>query len=105
MKTHYESLFHTGWFVESLLTQTLIVHIIRTNRIPFLESRASPALLGTTLAIMAIAAYLPFSPLAGSLGLVPLPKLFWLFMLLTLLAYASLTHSVKIWFIRKYGSD
>ena len=65
MKTYYESLFHTGWFVESLLTQTLIVHIIRTNRIPFFQSRASTALTLTTLAVMATAAFLPYSPVAG----------------------------------------
>ena len=105
LKTHFESLFHTGWFVESLLTQTLIVHIIRTNRIPFLESRASPALILTTLTIMAIAAFLPFSPFAHFFGFVHLPKTFWLFMVLTLLAYSGLTHCVKMWFVRRYGND
>ena len=57
MKTYYESLFHTGWFVESILTQTLIVHIIRTNRIPFFQSIASPFLLLTTLLVMIAAAF------------------------------------------------
>ena len=66
---HHRSLFQTGWFVESLLTQTLIIHVIRTNRIPFIQSRASWPLTLTTLAIMAIGALLPFSPLAGPLGL------------------------------------
>jgi Mg2+-importing ATPase len=61
-------LFQTGWFVESLLTQTLIIHVIRTNRIPFLESRASPQLVATTLAIMAIGVWLPSSPIGPALG-------------------------------------
>ncbi len=65
-------LFHTGWFVESLFTQTLIIHVIRTNKIPFLQSRASKALIFTSLAIVAIGAYLPYSPLASTLGFVPL---------------------------------
>ena len=105
MKTHYESLFHTGWFVESLLTQTLIVHIIRTNRIPFIQSRASAALTWTTVAVMATAILLPFSPLAGSLGMVPLPKSFWLWMAATLMTYMVLTHNMKSWFVRRYGAD
>jgi len=105
MKTYYESLFHTGWFVESLLTQTLIVHIIRTNRIPFFQSRASLALTLTTLAVMSVAIYLPFSPLAHSLGLVRLPQTFWLWIGGTLIAYAVLCHQVKEWFIRRFGTD
>ena len=67
------SLFQTGWFVESLLTQTLIIHIIRTNRIPFLQSWASWPLTVTTAVIMAIGAWLPFSPVAPWLGFTPLP--------------------------------
>ncbi len=105
MKAYYENLFHTAWFVESLLTQTLIVHIIRTNRIPFLQSQASTALTLTTIAVMACAIVIPFSPLAGSLRMVALPKSFWLWMLATLLAYVTLTHNVKTWFIHRYGVD
>jgi P-type Mg2+ transporter len=105
MKTYYESLFHTGWFVESLLTQTLIVHIIRTNRIPFIQSRPSPALLATTLVVMGLASVLPYSPLGRTLGLVPLPGSYWLWIGATLLAYSVLTHWVKTWFIRTYGVD
>ncbi len=86
-------LFQTGWFVESLMTQTLIIHIIRTNKIPFLQSRASWSLTLTTLAIMAFGAWLPYSPLASSLGLVHLPGLYWPILLVTLLAYSCLTQS------------
>jgi Mg2+-importing ATPase len=105
VKLHAESLFHSGWFVESLLTQTLIVHIIRTNRVPFFQSRASWPLALTTLTVMAVACALPYSPLATYLGLVPLPLAFWPWMLATVVAYSLLTHLVKVRFIRRYGTD
>ncbi|MCX7625361.1 MAG: magnesium-translocating P-type ATPase [Candidatus Sumerlaeaceae bacterium] len=98
-------LFQTGWFVESLLTQTLIVHIIRTKRIPFIGSRASLHLTMTTLIIMAIGAWLPYSPFAAHLGMVPLPPVYWAWIALFLLAYAILTHTVKTWFFKRYGGD
>ncbi len=95
------SLFQTGWFVESLITQTLIVHVIRTNKIPFLQSRASWQLTMTTLAVMAVAAWLPFSPLASALGFAALPPLYWPILLATLLCYVLLTQGVKMWLFRK----
>ena len=94
------SLFQTGWFVESLMTQTLIIHVIRTNKIPFLQSRASWALTLTTLAIMLFGAWLPYSPLASSLGLTHLPGMYWPILLVTLLAYTGLTQGVKVWLLR-----
>ena len=93
-------LFQTGWFVESLMTQTLIIHVIRTNRIPFLQSRASLSLTLTTLAIMSFGAWLPYSPLASSLGLVRLPGLYWPILMATLFAYTCLTQLVKVWLLR-----
>jgi P-type Mg2+ transporter len=99
--TYAAALFHTGWFVESLMTQTLIIHIIRTNLIPFIQSRASWQLTMTSLLIMAIGAYLPYSPLASTLGFVPLPPLYWGLLMLTLLCYLSLTQLIKMWLIRK----
>jgi Mg2+-importing ATPase len=95
------SLFQTGWFVESLLTQTLIIHIIRTNRIPFLQSRASTPLLMMTALVMAIGIYLPYSPFASSLKFTPLPTLYWPLLTLTLLGYMLLTQFVKQWLLRK----
>jgi len=97
------ALFHTGWFVESLFTQTLIIHVIRTNKIPFLQSRASNALIFTSLVIVAVGAYLPYSPLATWLGFVPLPPLYWVLLFAMLVAYVLLTQVVKTWFYRKYG--
>jgi P-type Mg2+ transporter len=95
------ALFHTGWFVESLMTQTLIIHVIRTNLIPFLQSRSSWQLTMTTLLIMAFGAWLPYSPLAGALGFVPLPGLYWPLLLVTLLCYVGLTQLIKTWLLRK----
>ena len=105
MNTHLEQLFHTGWFVESLLTQTLIVHIIRTQKIPFVQSRASGTMLATTLVVMAAGLYLPFSPLAPMLGFVALPPSYFGWLVAFLVSYAILTHTVKRWFARRFGVD
>src|SRR6266436_180243 len=99
--TYSAALFHTGWFVESLMTQTLIIHVIRTNLIPFIQSRASWQLTLTTVLIMAFGAYLPFSPLAAPLGFVALPVFYWPILLATLLSYVGLTQLIKMWLIRK----
>jgi Mg2+-importing ATPase len=99
------ALFQTGWFVESLLTQTLIIHIIRTARVPFLESRASAALIATSLVIAAVGIAIPFTWLGTFLGFVPLPSNYWPLLLLILLSYAVLTHLSKTWFVRRFGLD
>ena len=98
---HSERLFQTGWFVESLLTQTVIIHIIRTNRVPFLQSRASMPLVLVGLAVMAMGIALPYSPLADALGFTPLPARYWPLLGLTLLSYAALTHGVKTMLLRR----
>ena len=95
------SLFQTGWFVESLMTQTLIIHIIRTNKIPFLQSRASLPLVVTSTLIMIFGMYLPYSPLAASLGFTGLPELYWPLLLCTLLCYVVLTQIVKVVLLRR----
>jgi Mg2+-importing ATPase len=97
----HASLFQTGWFVESLLTQTLIIHIIRTNKVPFLQSRASWPLTLTSVAIMAVGIWLPFSPFAATLGFEVLPHLYWPLLLATLFLYVLLTQGVKVWLLRK----
>jgi Mg2+-importing ATPase len=94
-------LFQTGWFVESLMTQTLIIHVIRTKKIPFIEGRASWALTVTTVLIMCIGMWLPYSPLAATLGFVHLPRLYWPILFLTLLCYVVLTQLVKMWLMRR----
>ena len=95
------SVFQTGWFVESLMTQTLIIHVIRTHKIPFLQSRASGPLTVTTLSIMAFGMWSPYSSLAFSLGLTHLPRMYWPILMLTLLGYVSLTQMIKVWLLRK----
>ena len=97
---HSESLFQTGWFVESLLTQTLIIHVIRTNKIPFLQSRSSSAVLVMSLVIMAIGIAIPFSPVGPYLGFTRLPPLYWPLLALTLLCYVALTQGVKMLLLR-----
>jgi Mg2+-importing ATPase len=94
------SLFQTGWFVESLMTQTLIIHVIRTNKIPFIQSRASRALTLTTLSIMALGIWLPYSPIASSLGFTHLPTMYWPILVITLFAYMGLTQLTKVWLLR-----
>jgi len=100
---HNPALFHTGWFVESLFTQTLIIHVIRTNRIPFIQSRASWPMIFTSLLIVAAGAWLTVSPLASTLGFVQLPPLYWLYLAIMMLFYGVLTQAVKSWFVRRFG--
>ena len=95
------SLFQTGWFIESLLTQTLIIHVIRTNKIPFLQSRPSWALLATSLLIMAVGVAIPFTAVGDYLGFTALPTLYWPLLLVTLLGYVVLTQLVKMWLLRR----
>ena len=99
------ALFQTGWFVESIISQTLIIHVIRTSRLAFIESRASTPLMLTSLGVCAVGATLPYSPFAGALGFVPLPPLYWPILALMVLAYLVLTHAMKVWFHRRFGID
>lgn len=100
---HNEALFQTGWFVESLISQTLIVHIIRTNKIPFIQSTASLPVILMTSVIMCIGIWLPFSPFAGTLGLVKLPVEYWLILVAMMTGYVLLTQSVKMYYIKKFA--
>ena len=99
----HATLFQTGWFVESLLSQTLIVHVIRTGKLPFVESRASLPLTLTGLVICLAGALLPYSPLAGKFGFVSLPGVYWLYLAVILGAYMAFTQFVKVRLIRRFG--
>ena len=101
--TEHQALFHTGWFVESLMTQTLIVHIIRTARIPFLQSNPAPFMALVTLVVMAIAIALPYTTIGSALALVPLPPVYFAWLAAILLGYCSLTQLVKTWYVRRFG--
>jgi len=89
-----ETLFHTGWFVESLATQTLVLFVIRTPKSP-LQSRPSLPLALTTVAIVITAALLPYSPIAGVLGFVPLPPRFFAFLGVATVTYLALVEGAK----------
>lgn len=98
-----QALFQSGWFVVGLLTQSLIVHMIRTKRIPFIQSRAAWPVGLMTLVVVAIGIYLPMGALAPYFKLVPLPGMYFVFLVAVLLAYMGLTQVMKKWYIRRYG--
>lgn len=98
-----QALFHSGWFIEGLLSQTLIVHMIRTRRIPFIQSRASWPVLITTVSIMAIGVIIPYSKLGATIGLVPLPWAYFPWLIGILFSYCLLTQVVKNWYVKKYN--
>ncbi|OPC34404.1 magnesium-translocating P-type ATPase [Elizabethkingia miricola] len=98
----HQSLFQTGWFVEGLLSQTLIVHIIRTKKIPFIQSWAAAPVVALTSLIMLIGLSIPFTPIAGYLKMQPLPLSYFPYLLGILTGYCILTQLVKQWFIKKF---
>ncbi|MFC7424843.1 magnesium-translocating P-type ATPase [Nocardia tengchongensis] len=98
-----ETLFHTGWFVESLATQTLVLFVIRTRRTPFFRSRPSAVLLTAALAAVGLGAALPVTPLAAALGFQPLPAGFFAALLVMILVYLALAEAAKRWFFHASG--
>jgi Mg2+-importing ATPase len=98
-----EALFHTGWFIESLATQVLVIFIIRTHRNP-LRSRPSPLLAVTSLTVVAIAILLPFTPLSGHLGFTPPPPSFFLILAALVAVYLLAVEGVKRWFYRHFAA-
>lgn len=98
------ALFQSGWFVESIISQTLIVHMLRTEKIPFLQSRASLPVLLATGAVCVFGLVLPFSGFGQALGLVALPWTYFPFLLLTLAVYFVVTQLIKTQFIKRFGS-
>lgn len=98
-----QSLFQSGWFVEGLLSQTLIVHIIRTHKVPFLESRAAAPLALLTALVMLAGLLIPFSGFGRTIGLQPLPAIYFPFLVLILASYVALAQVVKHWYARRYG--
>ena len=98
-------LFRSGWFVESLATQSLVVFVIRTRRVPFFRSRPSRPLLATTIAVVLIGLALPYSPVAGTLGFRRLPWLFLVILIAMILTYLALAEVGKSYFYRHGGSS
>jgi Mg2+-importing ATPase len=99
----HQSLFQSGWFIEGLLSQTLVVHMIRTRRVPFLQSVASAPVLALTGAIMIIGMLIPYSGLGQRIGMVPLPGIYFAWLAVTLVSYCVLTQLMKTIYIRRYG--
>ncbi len=97
-----QSLFQSGWFIEGLLSQTLIVHMIRTRKVPFLQSTASWPVLLMTFSIMAVGIFVPFSSFGASIGLMPLPWAYFPWLVGILLTYCILTQGLKVLYIRAF---
>lgn len=100
-----EPLFHTGWFLESFCTQTLVIHIIRTGKIPFIESKPSQFLMFTSIYIVTIGLVIPFTPLGQHFGFVVPPPLYFLALIMIVVTYLFSVQAVKKWFIKKYGYE
>ena len=98
-----QTLFQSAWFVVGLLTQTLVVHMLRTPKLPFIQSRASLPLMGMTLAIMAVGLWLPLGPLAGYFKLQALPVGYYAWLVAILFGYCALTTLMKRVYIHRYG--
>lgn len=99
-----QALFQSGWFIEGLLSQTLIVHMIRTRKVPFFQSRASWPVMAMTFSVMAIGILIPFTPFGTSIGLVALPWSYFPWLTATLLAYCVLTQVVKNWYVKRFNT-
>ncbi len=104
MREQYSALFQSGWMVESMWTQCLFIHLIRSEKMPFIQSRAAHPLIISTLMGSLLITFLPYTPLAAALHLAPLPAPFFLYLLPCLLAYIGLTTALKKIYIRRYGA-
>lgn len=103
--TYSQNLFHTGWFVESIVTQTLVIYIIRTGKIPFIQSMPSKLMAFSSVLIVLFGMILPFTPLAPGLGMVHLSAKYFLILEMTVLIYLFLVYVVQKYFVRKFGID
>ena len=99
----HQALFQSGWFIEGLLSQTLIVHMLRTEKIPFLQSWPSLPVLAATGAVVALGIIVPYTPFGAGLGMVPLPVAYFPWLAGILLSYCLLTQVIKTWYIRRFG--
>lgn len=103
MKALYTHVFQSGWFVESMWTQTLVIHMLRTPLAPFVKSRASAPLTLISFGGIAVVSALPYMPLSANIGLAPLPGIYFLYLIGVVAAYMALVTVVKKWYIKKYG--
>lgn len=103
MKAMYIAIFQAGWFVESMWSQTLVIHMIRTPKVPFIESRASLSLTVLTFAGIILATLIPYTGFGNSMGLAPLPKIYFLYLTITIVAYMILAQIIKNRYVKRYG--
>ena len=103
MQASYIALFHAGWFVESMWSQTLVIHMIRTPKLPFLQSRASAGVTLLTGAGIALLTAIPFTPLGAALGLAPLPAAYFAYLIPCIILYMLLATSLKKAYVRHFG--
>ena len=103
LQAGYIALFQAGWFVESMWSQTLVIHMIRTPRIPFIHSRASTPVTLLSFAGIAALTVIPFTALGSAIGLAPLPPVYFAWLALTILLYMALATLFKKIFVRRYG--
>lgn len=103
VQAHYIALFQAGWFVESMCSQTLVIHMIRTPKIPFIQSRASLPVIGLTFTGIAVLMAIPFTPLGTAIGLVALPSVYFAWLALTIVCYMVLATLFKKIYVRRYG--
>jgi len=97
-----QTLFQSGWFIEGLLSQTLVVHMLRTRKIPFFQSTAAWPVMMMTAIVIGLGIYVPFSPLGTLVGLEPLPLAYFPWLVGTLLAYCCVAQLMKTIYIRRF---
>ncbi len=102
MMAIYIAVFQAGWFVESMWSQTLVIHMIRTPKIPFIQSRASTQLIVLTFAGIALLTIIPFTNFGASIGLAPLPRIYFSYLAITIILYMALATIVKSLYVKKY---
>lgn len=103
MMLTFMAVFHSGWFIESMWSQTLVIHLIRTSKTPFIKSNASRNLTILTLLGIVIATIIPYTALGKTIGLFPLPAIYFVYLALTIIAYMLLIGIFKKIYIKKYG--
>ena len=103
MQAKYIGLFEAGWFVESMWSQTLVIHMIRTPKLPFIQSRASAPLTLLTLTGITVLTVIAFTPLGAALGFVALPAAYFAYLIPCILLYMILATSLKKAYVRHYG--
>ncbi|MGI5822455.1 MAG: magnesium-translocating P-type ATPase [Dethiobacteria bacterium] len=103
MQTYYIALFQAGWFVESMWSQTLVIHMLRTPKIPFIQSRASISVVVLTFTGIAVLTAIPYTSLGASIGLAALPAVYFAWLALTIIGYMALVTVFKSIYINRYG--